>query len=143
MRRPRPTRGLSRQEKKNRQDSSGQVISPTQFSLPDYTQHSQQTSVPGRDSKPQCQQASRHRPTSQTARPQESAPSAYTYDACLRGDCVKVQSTLFCKEKLFSLKVTGKRPLQITNITTYTDYKDYSKTKINVYYINNAVPISQ
>ena len=56
---------------------------------------------------------------------------------------MKVQSTLFCKEKLFSLKVTGKRPLQITNITTYTDYKDYSKTKINVYYINNAVPISQ
>jgi hypothetical protein len=56
---------------------------------------------------------------------------------------VKVQNTLFWKEKLFSLKVTGKRPLWITNIATWTDYKDYSKTKIDVYYINSAVPTSQ
>ena len=55
----------------SRQDSSGRVISSSQRSLPDNTKHSQQTNIhaPRCDSNPRSQQASGHRPTSETARP--------------------------------------------------------------------------
>ena len=48
------------------QDFSGQVIGSSQRPLPDIIQHSRQTSMPRRDSKPQSQEESDHRLAPQT-----------------------------------------------------------------------------
>ena len=64
----------------NRQYSSARVFSSSQISLPDNTQHSQQTDIHASwwDSNPQSQQASGRRPTPQTARPLGLAQYGHT-----------------------------------------------------------------